>query len=260
METKRFPRLVADYFGTFEVVKKENGGSEDESFRFFDRLFSHPGSEEHSYITDESFKYEDFDYLVLQISQPGRNNIKFNYEDKDWDVQLMQTNEKEIRKNVGMVFQSYQLFNHLNLVSNIINPLMIVKKISNEQAHELAHSFLDKVGLAGHAQKYPHQLSGGQQQRGAIARALAMKPKVMLYDEPTSALDPELALEVHQVMKSIDHTMTQIIVTHEMRFARDISDEIIFMHQGSVGEIGTPQEIFSTPKLEATKEFLRNFL
>ncbi len=175
-------------------------------------------------------------------------------------ILLNKLNEKEIRKNVGMVFQSYQLFNHLNLVSNIINPLMIVKKISNEQAHELAHSFLDKVGLAGHAQKYPHQLSGGQQQRGAIARALAMKPKVMLYDEPTSALDPELALEVHQVMKSIDHTMTQIIVTHEMRFARDISDEIIFMHQGSVGEIGTPQEIFSTPKLEATKEFLRNFL
>jgi ABC-type polar amino acid transport system ATPase subunit len=175
-------------------------------------------------------------------------------------ISLNKSNEKEIRKKVGMVFQSYQLFNHLNLISNIVNPLMIVKKNSREEALELGHSFLHKVGLASHAEKYPHQLSGGQQQRGAIARALAMKPKVMLYDEPTSALDPELALEVHQVMKSIDHSMTQIIVTHEMRFARDISDEIIFMHQGSIGEIGTPQEIFSTPKLDATKEFLRNFL
>jgi ABC-type polar amino acid transport system ATPase subunit len=175
-------------------------------------------------------------------------------------IHLSKTSEKEIRKNVGMVFQSYQLFNHLNLISNIINPLLIVKKISRDEASDLGYSFLEKVGLKDHAEKYPHQLSGGQQQRGAIARALAMKPKVMLYDEPTSALDPELALEVHQVMKSIDHSMTQIIVTHEMRFARDISDEIIFMHQGSIGEIGSPQEIFSTPKLEATKEFLRNFL
>jgi hypothetical protein len=98
VETKRFPRLVADYFGTFEVVKRENGGSEDESFRFFDRIFSHPGSEKHEYITGESFKYEDFDYLILQVSQPGRNNIKFNYEGKDWEVQLMQTSEKEVKK------------------------------------------------------------------------------------------------------------------------------------------------------------------
>ena len=175
-------------------------------------------------------------------------------------IVLNKSTEKEIRKKVGMVFQSFQLFNHLNLVTNIVNPLMIVKNISQEEALELAHSFLDKVGLKPHAKKYPHQLSGGQQQRGAIARALAMKPKVMLYDEPTSALDPELALEVHQVMKSIEHSMTQIIVTHEMRFARDISDQIIFMHQGLIGEIGSPQEIFSSPKSEAAKEFLRNFL
>jgi hypothetical protein len=98
MESKRFPRLVANYFGTFEVVKKENGGSEDETFRFFDRLFSEPGSEKHGYITDETFNYEDFDYLILQVSQPGRNIIKFSYEGKDWEVQLMQTNEKEIKK------------------------------------------------------------------------------------------------------------------------------------------------------------------
>lgn len=175
-------------------------------------------------------------------------------------ISLNKSNEKEIRKKVGMVFQSYQLFNHLNLISNIVNPLMIVKKNSREEALELGHSFLEKVGLASHAEKYPHQLSGGQQQRGAIARALAMKPQVMLYDEPTSALDPELALEVHQVMRSIDHSMTQIIVTHEMRFARDISDEIIFMHQGSIGEVGNPADIFSSPKLDATKDFLRNFL
>jgi hypothetical protein len=99
MESKRFPRLVANYFGTFEVVKKENGGSEDETFRFFDRLFSELGSEKYGHITDESFNYEDFDYLILQVSQPGRNIIEFSYEGKDWEVQLMQTNEKEVKKN-----------------------------------------------------------------------------------------------------------------------------------------------------------------
>jgi ABC-type polar amino acid transport system ATPase subunit len=159
-----------------------------------------------------------------------------------------------------MVFQSFQLFQHMTLLENLLSPQVIVKKIEREEARVNALAFLEKVGLKAHAEKYPYQLSGGQQQRGAIARALALRPKVMLYDEPTSALDPELALEVHQVMKSIEHTMTQIIVTHEMRFAREISDQVIFMNRGKIVEMAPPAEIFSSPKEELTREFLRTFL
>ncbi len=173
---------------------------------------------------------------------------------------LTSMNERKMRQKVGMVFQSFQLFNHMSLIQNIVTPLTVIKKISKDEAHEIGLEYLGKVGLRMHAQKFPHQLSGGQQQRGAIARALSMKPDYMLYDEPTSALDPELALEVHQVMKSVDHAMTQIIVTHEMKFARDISDQVIYMHQGIVEEIGSSSEIFSNPKKETTKEFLRNFI
>ena len=175
-------------------------------------------------------------------------------------VLLDKTSAKEIRLKVGMVFQSFQLFHHMNLVENVQSPQVIVKKTHPEEARINALNFLEKVGLRQHAEKYPYQLSGGQQQRGAIARALALKPKVMLYDEPTSALDPELALEVHQVMKNIDDSMTQVIVTHEMRFAREISDQVIFMSKGKVVEMGPPSEIFSAPKEELTREFLRTFL
>lgn len=175
-------------------------------------------------------------------------------------VMLNEASAKDIRLKVGMVFQSFQLFLHMNLLDNVLAPQVIVKKINREEARENALKFLEKVGLKQHAEKFPHQLSGGQQQRGAIARALALRPKVMLYDEPTSALDPELALEVHQVMKSIDHSMTQIIVTHEMRFAREISDQVIYMNKGKIVEMGAPADIFSKPREELTREFLRTFL
>jgi ABC-type polar amino acid transport system ATPase subunit len=173
---------------------------------------------------------------------------------------LTKVNAIEVRKKVGMVFQSFQLFPHMNLIENILRPQIIVKKTSYEEARENALSILNRVGLSGHSEKYPYQLSGGQQQRGAIARALALKPKVMLYDEPTSALDPELVDEVHQVMKSIDHKeMTQIIVTHEMRFAREIADEIIYMDKGQIVERGQPEQIFKNAREEKTREFLRKF-
>jgi ABC-type polar amino acid transport system ATPase subunit len=141
---------------------------------------------------------------------------------------------------------------------------MIVNKITKEEAYEVALDLLNKVGLSSHQEKYPYQLSGGQQQRGSIARALALRPKIMLYDEPTSALDPQLVDEVHQVMRDIDNdSMTQIIVTHEMRFAREIADVVIYMDQGKIIEYGDPSEIFSGPngpKEELTRQFLRKFL
>lgn len=167
----------------------------------------------------------------------------------------------EIRSEVGMVFQSYNLFPHKNLIDNIMLAPMVVKGMKKADAHDLALKLLDKVGLRGFANRSPLTLSGGQSQRAAIARALAMNPRVMLYDEPTSALDPELVGEVLQVMKDLDaEGMTQIIVTHEMRFARDASDYIIFMDNGEIVEYDDGDILFENPKNERTKAFLRHFV
>jgi polar amino acid transport system ATP-binding protein len=166
-----------------------------------------------------------------------------------------------VRQNVGMVFQSFNLFPHMSVIDNCIKPPMIVKSVSYDEAYETAIKYLDKVGLKTHIDKYPSELSGGQQQRAAIARALTMKPKVMLYDEPTSALDPELVDEVLQVMKDLDNEkMTQIVVTHEMRFALDASDTIVYMEEGNVVESGAPDKIFSKDADPKTQLFLRKFL
>ena len=167
----------------------------------------------------------------------------------------------QVRARVGMVFQSFQLFPHMTLLDNVKKPQMIVKNISDTESQEVAETFLTKVGLKNHMAKYPYQLSGGQQQRGSIARALALKPKVMLYDEPTSALDPQSVDEVHQVMRDLDNEkMTQIIVTHEMRFAKDIADNVILIDHGKIIESGDPQDIFSHPKEELTRQFLKKYL
>ncbi len=171
-----------------------------------------------------------------------------------------QKQAKVIRENVGMVFQSFNLFPHLTLLENIMKAPMVVKKISSKEAKEQAMAMLKKVGLEGHYNHYPLELSGGQQQRAAIARALAMNPKAILYDEPTSALDPELKNEVLQVMRALDDEgMTQIVVTHEMAFAKEVADHIVHMQEGRVVEVGTPEEIFKNPKEEKTRHFLRNF-
>lgn len=167
----------------------------------------------------------------------------------------------EIRSEVGMVFQSYNLFPHKNLIENIMLAPMVVKGMKQADAHDLALRLLDKVGLRGFANRSPLTLSGGQSQRAAIARALAMTPRVMLYDEPTSALDPELVGEVLQVMKDLDaEGMTQIIVTHEMKFARDASDYIIFMDKGEIVEYEDGDVLFEKPKNERTRAFLRHFV
>jgi ABC-type polar amino acid transport system ATPase subunit len=160
-----------------------------------------------------------------------------------------------------MVFQSFNLFPHMTTLENVARPPMIVKGVARKEAYADATRLLEKVGLKGKADLVPQQLSGGQQQRAAIARALAMKPKVLLYDEPTSALDPSLVDEVLEVMKELDSEgITQLVVTHEMRFARDAADKIVFMDDGLVIEEGSADRIFSEPADSRTKQFLRRFL
>ena len=166
-----------------------------------------------------------------------------------------------IRREVGMVFQRFNLFPHMTVLDNLTLAPMKVRGISKAEAETTAMNYLTKVGLADKAGSYPDQLSGGQQQRVAIARALCMKPKVMLFDEPTSALDPEMVNEVLDVMKSLaQEGMTMAVVTHEMGFAREVGDRVIFVDQGNILEEGTPEEIFTNAKEERTKSFLSKIL
>jgi polar amino acid transport system ATP-binding protein len=166
-------------------------------------------------------------------------------------------NEDEVRQRIGMVFQNFLLFNHLTALDNVMIGLTRVKKMPKNQAREKAMAELIRVGLADRADHYPGQLSGGQQQRVAIARALAMDPRVMLFDEPTSALDPELIGEVLGVMAQLARDrMTMLVVTHEMGFAREVADRIVFMEKGSIVEEGSPDDLFYHPKHDRTREFL----
>lgn len=167
----------------------------------------------------------------------------------------------KIRENIGMVFQRFNLFPHMTVLKNIVLAPTKVLKISRDEAISTAMDLLQRVGLKEKANSYPSQLSGGQQQRVAIARALAMKPKVMLFDEPTSALDPEMVTEVLDVMKSLaNQGMTMVVVTHEMGFAREVGDRVLFVDEGRIIEEGTPKEIFENPKQERTKLFLSKIL
>ncbi|CAH0126076.1 MULTISPECIES: amino acid ABC transporter ATP-binding protein [Peribacillus] len=164
----------------------------------------------------------------------------------------------KIREKVGMVFQHFYLFPHMTVLENVIEAPTHVKKVPKAQAIEEAKALLAKVGLSEKADVYPSKLSGGQKQRVAIARALAMKPDILLFDEPTSALDPELVGEVLATMKELAlEGMTMVVVTHEMSFAREVGDWIVFMHNGRVVESGPPKEFFTNPKEERTKEFLQ---
>lgn len=171
-------------------------------------------------------------------------------------------NINKLREKIGMVFQSFNLFPHLKVIENITLAPVNLKKMTKNEADKVAMELLTKVGLADKANAYPASLSGGQKQRVAIARALAMKPEIMLFDEPTSALDPEMVGEVLQVMKDLaqDHGMTMVVVTHEMGFAREVCDRVVFMADGNIVEQGKPEEVFSNPKHDRTKDFLGKVL
>ena len=177
------------------------------------------------------------------------------------DITNPKVDINEIRQKIGMVFQHFNLFPHMTVLQNITLAPMKIKKMEKEEAEKLAYSLLEKVGLGEKANEYPGKLSGGQKQRIAIARALAMKPEVMLFDEPTSALDPEMVTEVLDVIKELaDEGMTMMIVTHEMGFAKEVGTRLLFMDQGKIIEEGVPKEIFEAPKEERTKLFLSKVL
>ncbi|HOZ38197.1 MAG TPA: amino acid ABC transporter ATP-binding protein [Anaerolineaceae bacterium] len=187
------------------------------------------------------------------LTRPNEGQIWLD----DLEITAKGTDEDQVRQHIGMVFQNFLLFNHLTALGNVKLGLTKVKHMSDEAATEKAMRELSRVGLADRADHYPGQLSGGQQQRVGIARALAMDPRVMLFDEPTSALDPELIGEVLEVMRQLAlDGMTMMVVTHEMGFAREVADRIVFMEKGFIVEEGSPDEMFNHPKFDRTREFL----
>ncbi|MEW7008999.1 MULTISPECIES: ABC transporter ATP-binding protein [unclassified Lentilitoribacter] len=198
------------------------------------------------------------------LEMPDKGKVVLDGEEviisKGQNGRVASTDEKQIqrlRSQLGMVFQSFNLWSHMTVLQNVIEGPIQVLKISRKEAEERGLEYLKKVGIAQKADAYPSQLSGGQQQRVAIARALAMEPKALLFDEPTSALDPELVGEVLKVMQDLaNEGRTMIVVTHEMGFARDVSNRVLFLHQGKIEEEGTPEEVFNNPKSERCKEFL----
>ena len=177
------------------------------------------------------------------------------------DIRSKDTDINKVRENIGMVFQHFNLFPHKSVLDNITLAPVKLKKMTEEEAKEKAMSLLERVGMADKADNFPSQISGGQKQRVAIARALAMNPDIILFDEPTSALDPEMVGEVLNVMKELaSGGMTMVIVTHEMGFAREVADRVIFMDEGVIVEEGTPEEVLNNPKEERTKSFLDKVL
>lgn len=201
----------------------------------------------------------------LEIIQKGSICINGQYLARmDAEGNSVYAPEKEMRKiclNMGMVFQSFNLFPHMTVLENIMAAPVYVKGMTREEILQVAQRLLEKVGLWNKRDFYPGNLSGGQKQRVAIARALAMNPEIMLFDEPTSALDPELTGEVLKTIKQLaDEDMTMIIVTHEMAFARSVSDKVLFMVDGRIEEEGTSEQIFDHPKNERTKNFLQHIL
>ncbi|NUP19387.1 MAG: ectoine/hydroxyectoine ABC transporter ATP-binding protein EhuA [Streptomyces sp.] len=202
--------------------------------------------------------------LLMTLTNPDEGTIKvagdyLNHEEKNGKlVPAGEKHVREVRKNIGMVFQQFNLFPNMKVMRNITEAPVHVLGLSKDEAEERARGLLELVGLTEHVDKYPTQLSGGQQQRVAIARALAMRPQVLLLDEVTSALDPELVAGVLDVLRDIAHTtdITMLCVTHEMNFARDISDDVLMFDAGRVIESGSPEKIFSEPDNERTRQFL----
>ena len=194
------------------------------------------------------------------LEKPNKGKITFD--NTEFEVEKMTKKDiLDIRKYTTMVFQNYNLFKNKTALNNIIEGLLVVKKMSKEEAEKIGLELLKKVGLEEKRDFYPSQMSGGQQQRIAIARSLAMNPKVILLDEPTSALDPELVGEVLKVIKDIaSEHVTMVIVTHEMQFAKEISDKVVFMDNGIIIEEGAPLQLFENPQNNRTKEFLKRYI
>jgi arginine/lysine/histidine transport system ATP-binding protein len=191
------------------------------------------------------------------LEKPTGGHIYIN----NLDLMDKKTDIMKVRQNVGMVFQHFHLFPHKTVIENITYAPMKVKKISKAEAEKKGMELLTQVGLADKASVYPSSLSGGQKQRVAIARALAMEPKIMLFDEPTSALDPEMVKEVLDVMKALANSgMTMAIVTHEMGFAREVADRVLFLEGGRLGEDSPPDEFFTNPESQRAKDFLKKIL
>lgn len=192
---------------------------------------------------------------LLEVPTAGKVYIN------EVDITARHTDIMKIRQNVGMVFQHFHLFPHMSVLKNVTYAPMKVKHVSQEVARREAMELLSKVGLAEKADVYPSKLSGGQKQRVAIARALAMKPEIMLFDEPTSALDPEMVQEVLEVMKDLTQTgITMAIVTHEMGFAREVADRILFLERGQLAEDAPPTQFFTNPQCDRAKQFLEKIL
>ena len=193
---------------------------------------------------------------VNLLETPSSGQILYH----DTDVAGRGVNAPEYRSHVGMVFQSFNLFNNMSVLKNCMVGQMKVLKRSKEEARQQALKYLEKVGMAPYINAKPRQISGGQKQRVAIARALAMDPEVLLFDEPTSALDPEMVGEVLSVMQALAREgMTMLVVTHEMAFARDVSSQVVFMHQGVICEQGSPADVFGNPQRQETRDFLARF-
>ena len=226
----------------------------------------------HVVLRDIDFTVEKGDVIsVIGASGSGKSTLlrcinlletptsgEVLYHDKD--VAGQNVNAPQYRSHVGMVFQSFNLFNNMTVLHNCMVGQIKVLKKSREEAREVAMNYLHKVGMAPYINAKPRQLSGGQKQRVAIARALAMHPEVLLFDEPTSALDPEMVGEVLSVMKNLaQEGMTMLVVTHEMAFARDVSNRVVYMNQGVICEQGTPDQLFNNPQRQETRDFLSRF-
>lgn len=235
--------LYKDYSDTIKVLK-------DVNFTFED-------GKTYAIIGSSGGGKSTFIRCLNMLEVPTKGTITLD----DVKVNDPKTDLTKVREKMGMVFQNFNLFNHMDAKKNVAYALMKVKKMSENDAYEKAIEGLKKVGLGHRVDSYPHQLSGGEKQRVAIARALAMEPEVLLCDEPTSALDPEMTTEVLKVLKDLSHTgLTMIVVTHEMNFAKEVADYILYMDQGEITECSTPKEFFTNAKIERARQFVANML
>lgn len=223
----------------------------------FDLNFTFEDSKTYAIVGSSGGGKSTFIRCLNLLEEPSEGSVYFN----DIKINDPKTDLRKVREKVGMVFQNFNLFEHMRVLDNVTYALKKVKGVSKADADAKGIELLTKVGLAHRIQSYPHQLSGGEKQRVAIARALAMEPEVLLFDEPTSALDPEMTGEVLKVLKELNHTgMTMIIVTHEMNFAKEVSDYIIYMDKGRIEECSTPEVFFNEAKSARAREFLSNML